>query len=98
MSGNSDDAAVASEVSEKLKVKGVRIVAVAVGPTPEEFMDQVELIASSLDDMLTVSFEDLDQIGNFILKDFCGQQWAIPQWTSGNSKLRERDLQCKVSL
>ncbi|XP_028405187.1 cartilage matrix protein-like [Dendronephthya gigantea] len=71
MNGRMKDAAVASEYSEKLKVRGVRIIAAAVGTETELFEDQIELMASSLQDMLRSNFDYLDQVGNHILNKIC---------------------------
>ena len=71
MNGRMQDAAVASEYSEKLKVRGVRIIAAAVGTETESFEDQIELMASSLEDMLKSNFEYLDKVSKYVLNGIC---------------------------
>lgn len=71
MNGRTLDPAVASEYAEKLKVRGVRIVAVALGAETELFEDQIELIASSPADMRRVKFNELYAVGNYVLSGVC---------------------------
>lgn len=71
MNGLTLDAAIASEYSEKLKVRGVRIIAVAMGTETESFEDQIELMASGLQDMLKTPFDFLNEVGNYVLSGVC---------------------------
>lgn len=71
MNGLTLDAAIASEYSEKLKVRGVRIIAVAIGTETESFEDQIELMASGLQDMLKTPFDFLNEVGNYVLSGVC---------------------------
>ena len=71
MNGRTTDAAVVSEYAEKLKVRGVRIIAVAMGTETESFEDQIELMASGVRDMLSTSFDYLNEIGNYVLSGVC---------------------------
>ena len=71
MKGRTLDAALASEYSEKLKVRGVRIIAVAMGTETKLFEDQIELLASSREDMRFVDFDHLNEVGNYVLSGVC---------------------------
>ena len=71
LNGRTADAALASEYAEKLIVRGVRIIAVAVGSETESFIDQAELMASSLQDMRRTNFDHLNEIGNYVLSGVC---------------------------
>ena len=71
MNGPMSDAALASEYSEKLKVRGVRIIAIALGTETELFADQIELLASSREDMRYASFDYLYEVQNYVLTEVC---------------------------
>ena len=79
MNGRTVDAAVASEYSEKLKVRGVRIIAVAMGEETEAFHDQIELLASSNKDMRRTGFDYLNEVGNYVLTGVCTMVETAPQ-------------------
>ena len=71
LNGRTADAALASEYSEMLRVRGVRIIAVAMGNETESFEDQLELMASSRQDMRRTSFDHLHEVGNYVLSRVC---------------------------
>lgn len=71
MNGRTQDAGLASEFSEKLKVRGVRIIAVALGNETSSFEDQMELLASSFEDVRQSSFNGLNSVMNYLLEDMC---------------------------
>ena len=71
MNGRTENPEAVSVFSEQLHVAGVKVIAVAVGPKPETFLDQIEIIASSLEDILTLSIGDLNKIGQFLSKYIC---------------------------
>ncbi|XP_046857342.1 collagen alpha-6(VI) chain-like isoform X3 [Xenia sp. Carnegie-2017] len=71
VNGRTQDAGLASEFSEKLKIRGVRIIAVALGNETSSFEDQMELLASSFEDVRQSSFNDLNSVMNYVLEDIC---------------------------
>ena len=87
LNGRTADAALASEYAEKLMVRGVRIIAVPMGIETESFEDQAELVASSLQDMRKTSFDNLYEIGNYVLSALCTsvQQGEVIQTFRANA-------------
>lgn len=76
--GQATDRSAAYKNAEKLKKKGVKIVAIGAGKKKFEFLEQLETIASSPSDVWMADFDNLGEIVDVIVKDIVNEICPTP--------------------